>query len=64
MERKSIWPDILAAALPAVLRGLLLGAATALAVAGMLPHDAVRCLVGALPLAAVADGLSVSSSRR
>ena len=62
MERKSIWPDILAAALPAVLRGLLLGAATALAVAGILPHDAERCLTGEL-LAAVADGLSVSSSR-
>ena len=64
MERKSIWPDILAAALPAVLRGLLLGAATALAVAGMLPRDAARCLVGVLQADPVAVVPFVSSSRR
>lgn len=53
MERKSLWLDILAAALPALLRGVLVGLATALAVAGMLPPDAARCLVGVPPLAGV-----------
>lgn len=54
MERKSIWLDILAVAAPVVARGLLVGLATALVIAGMLPPDAARCLLAdAVP----ADGL-------
>lgn len=50
MERNSIWHVILAAALPALLRGMVVALLTVAAMAGALQPDAVRCVVDGLAL--------------
>ena len=44
MERKSIWPVILAAVVPVLLRAMVVALATAGVALGLLPDAAVRCL--------------------
>lgn len=57
MERDKLWPTVLAAVLPVVLRVLVVGALTALLVAGVLPRGVVVEVCGEL-LAPKPSGLS------